>query len=87
MSLQTDLEANLAAINSLITVKLSGGVIANWSVGDVSFREADSIETMIKFRDSILEQLRSIPCEVISVTQNAVDTFGNDGTEYIGDDF
>lgn len=86
MSLQTDLEANLAAINALITTKLSGGVIANWSVGDVSFDEADSIEVLIKFRDSILEQLRSIPSEFITTTQNSVDVFGNDGTEYVGED-
>lgn len=87
MSLQTDLEANLVAITTLITAKLTGGVIANWRVGDVSFNEADSVETLIKFRDSIIEQLRDIPSEVISPIQNAVDVFGNDGTEYVGEDF
>lgn len=86
MSLQTDLEAHLASITALITTKLAGGVIANWSVGDVSFREADGVETMIKFRESIIEQLRNIPSENISAIQNDVDSFGNDGTEYVGED-
>jgi len=86
VSLQTDLESNLAAINALITTKLSGGVIANWRVGDVSFNEADSVEVLIKFRDSILEQLRSIPSETIGSIQNGVDSFGHDGAEYLDED-
>jgi hypothetical protein len=86
MSLQTDLEANLTAINNLITAKLAGGVIANWRVGDVSFNEADSVVTLIKFRDSILEQLRMIPSESWATVQNAVGPFGNDATEYVDED-
>ncbi len=86
MSLQTELEANLTAINSLITAKLSGGVIANWRVGDVSFDEADSVETLIKFRDSIISQLRSIPSESIDTVQNDVGTLGHDSSEYLGED-
>jgi hypothetical protein len=86
MSLQTDLEAQLTAINALITAKLAGGPVANWSVGDVSFREADTLEMLYKQRDSIVEMLRSTPSESWATVQNNVSPLGQDYTEYVGDD-
>lgn len=87
MALVDDLQTQLTAVMALITAKLAAGPAANWTVGDVSFREADSLETLYEQRDKLIEQMRMIPSENISAVQNAVDTFGHDGTEYIGDDF
>lgn len=87
MSTQSELEAQLIAIDSLIMAKLAGGVVPNWRVGDVSFNEADSVDVLIKFKESILKQLRETPSEVIDSALNAVDVFGSDGTEYKGDEF
>jgi hypothetical protein len=87
MSLQTDLEAQLNAINAAITTQISGGIVPNWSVGSVRFDQNTSLKTLYEIRDSTIEQLRKIPSESIAVMQDGVDAFGHDWGEKVGDDF
>lgn len=81
------LQAQLDAINAAITTALTAGPVADWSVGDVSFKESGNLETLYEQRDKLIEQLRKIPSEVYATVQNDVDALGHDGTEYFGDDF
>jgi hypothetical protein len=87
MSLQSDLETQLASIISAINTKLAGGSIADWAVGTVRFNEGTSLETLFSYRDKTIEQLRKIPSESVDVLQDGVDALGHDWGEKVGDDY
>ncbi len=82
----TVLEAQLLAIQTAITTALANPA-PNWSVGDVSFDQKDYLDMLFKQQAAVIEQLRAIPSEVITTSQDGVGVLGNDGTEYLGEDY
>lgn len=79
------LSAQLTAIQAAITAAIANPA-PNWSVGSVKFNQTEYLQFLYKQQDSLIEQLRSFPCESIDTVQNGVGTLGTDSTEYLGED-
>lgn len=78
---QAVLEAQLTAIQAAITTALANPA-PNWSVGQVKFNQTEYLQFLYKQQDALIEQLRAIPSEVITVAQNGVGPLGHDITGY-----
>lgn len=81
MALSDILQTQLTAIQAAIATAIANPA-PNWSVGQVKFNQTEYLEFLYEQQGKILEQLRKIPSEVITTAQNAMDTFGRDGTEF-----
>lgn len=81
---ETDLNIQLTAIQAAINTALASPT-ANWSVGQVRFDQQGYLKYLTEMQDSLVKQLRSIPCESIDTVQNYVDPMGHDATEYLGE--
>jgi hypothetical protein len=85
MSIQLDIEAQLAAIALAITTAIANPA-PNWTVGNVRFDQAGYLAMLLEQQGKLLEQLRDVPSESIDAIQNEVGPLGTDGTEYLGED-
>lgn len=86
MSIQSDLETQLAALETKIAAAIAAAG-PSWGVGQVRFEQNSYLKTLLEAKDQILKQLRSIPSEDVSNVQDGVSSLGHDGTEYLGDEF
>ena len=86
MSLQSDLESQLAALETKIAAAITAAG-PSWAVGQVRFEQNSYLKTLLEAKESLLKQLRSIPTEHVSNANDAVGKLGHDSTEYLGDEF
>ncbi|QOR55524.1 MAG: hypothetical protein UMS36scaffold28_14 [Phage 59_13] len=87
MSLQTDLEAQLAAINAAITAAIAAGPGMSWRIGQVQFDSGSMINSLFAQQKAIMDALAAIPSEVIDTVGFGVGPLGNDNSEYVNEDF
>lgn len=87
MSVQTDLEAQLAALNAAIIAAVAAGPTSSWRVGNVSFDNQSYLSQLYLQQRTILEALNAIPTEVIDTVNFGVDALGHDDAEYVNEDF
>lgn len=84
MSIQSDLESQLAALETKIAAAITAAG-PSWGVGQVRFEQNSYLKTLFEAKESILKQLRSIPSEAIDNAQDNTSRLGHDSTEYVGD--
>ena len=78
---QTSLNNQLTQIQAAITAALANPR-PDWQVGQVRFNQSSYLKYLMDMQDSIIKQLTSIPCEVITTLHQGVDEFGTDFTQY-----
>jgi len=78
---QTSLNNQLTQIQSAITAALANPR-PDWQVGQVRFNQSSYLKYLMDMQDSIIKQMTSIPCEVITTLHQGVDEFGTDFTQY-----
>ena len=83
---QADLEAQLTTIQTKIAAAIANPS-PNWRVGQVSFDQKTYLESLYEAQNMIIKQLRSIPSQAVDSVQNQVGPFGNDATEFYGEDY
>lgn len=54
----------------------------DWQVGHVRFNQSSYLKYLMEMQDSIIKQLTSIPCELVTTVHQGVDEFGTDFTQY-----
>lgn len=87
MSYQTDLEAQLIAINAAIIAALAAGPGVSWRVGQVQFDTSAYLGSLYTQQKAITDLLMAIPSEVIDTVGFSVGPLGHDGSEYVNEDF
>lgn len=83
---QTDLAAQLAAIQAQILVVLAAPA-GMWRVGQVEFDTTRYLDYLRQMQTDVVKLMRSEPSESYDTVQNAVGPMGNDATEFIDENF
>ena len=78
---QTSLNNQLTQIQAAITTALANPR-PDWQVGQVRMNQSSYLKYLMEMQDSLITQLQSIPCEVITSVHQGVDEFGSDFTQY-----
>jgi len=77
----TTLETQLTSVQSAITSALTNPR-PDWQVGQVRMSHGAYLKMLFEQQDRLIEQLKGIPAEVINTTNDRIDMFGRDATEY-----
>ena len=78
---QPTLEAQLVLIQTAITAALTDPR-PNWRVGQVTLDQQDYLDSLFKQQKNLIEEIKKIPVEDISTSQNWITPFGHDVTDY-----
>jgi len=75
------LNAQLTQVQAAITTALTNPR-PDWQVGQVKMNQSSYLKYLMEMQSSLIEQMTSIPAEVVSTTHQAIDEFGVDYTQY-----
>jgi|WetSurMetagenome_2_1015567.scaffolds.fasta_scaffold94745_3 hypothetical protein len=78
---QTSLNNQLTQIQAAITAALASPR-PDWQVGQVRMNQSSYLKYLMEMQDSLIKQLTSIPCEVVTTVHQGIDEFGTDYTQY-----
>lgn len=83
---ESTLLTQLTAIQAAITAALTNPR-PDWQVGQVKMNQSAYLKTLIEQQNNLIEQINKIPKESIDTSQDAVTPFGQDVTDYKGEDW
>jgi len=82
---ETNLKIQLTSIQTAINNALVSPR-PDWSVGQVRMSQGSYLKMLFDQQAEIIKQLKSIPTEDISTHQDAIGPFGEDVTDYVGEE-